>query len=67
MKITAPRAQSGPRRRDKETAGNSSILASVSWKSIPLGKKYVVKVELTTLLTAMGAIALKEKCLKIAS
>ena len=29
--------------------------------------KYIVKVELTTLLTAIGAIALKEKCLKIAS
>ena len=29
MKVTAPKAQSGPKRRDKETAGSSSILASV--------------------------------------
>ena len=29
MKVTAPKAQIGPKSRDKETAGSSSILASV--------------------------------------
>ena len=67
MKKTAIIAQTGPKIKESETDGNIAEPDDAFWNSIPLGKNLLVNVALTTLLTAIGAIALNEKCLSIAS
>ena len=59
--MTATIAQMGPKSKDKDTEGSKEMLESVFSNKIPVGKKWLVRVELTTLLSAMGAIARKEK------
>ena len=60
---TAIIAQTGPKIKESETDCNIAEPDDAFGNSIPLGKNLLVNVALTTLLTAIGAMALNENAL----